>query len=568
MKILVLNGSPKGERSNTLKLTKAFCEGIAEAERLQAGQVQPERVESEGTQLEGTQTEIINICQKKILDCLGCFRCWSDTPGVCCLKDDMAEIISRILEADVIIWSFPLYYFSLPSRCKALMDRLLPMNLPFMSQGTETGGHPSRYDLTGKRYAVISTCGFYTSEGNYNAVNAQFNRLYGKDGYTAIYCGEGELFRVDALRKRTGEYLDWVRRAGREYAAGAIAPATRELLAQLLVPREAFEEMADADWGVRKEQPDSQGQPAPYIQFTRQMAAFYNKKAWGGKDRVVEFYYTDVDGTCQILLQKDGHRVLTKDFLPYTTRIETPLSVWREIGDGKRSGHQAMMEHLYTVQGDFDLMLRWGEFFGFGGSDEPAHESGKKTNMALLLVPWITIWALLDIHPVWGGAAGILVSAALPLAFLKWKPTVFDGITSMAVAGIGLLALLGCSVELLLPVSYLLFGIMWMATVFLRLPLSAWYSINSYRGEREWENPLFLRTNRILTACWGALYLTMPLWTYFLLRTPYASLTGAANSVLPALMGGFTVWFQRWYPAYYASGGAARKRKNPKTEKP
>ena len=543
MKVLVLNGSPKGKRSNTLWLTKAFCEGIAQAAQ--------------------TQVEIVPVYQREIQDCRGCFRCWSATPGVCCLQDDMAQLIGKILEADLIIWSFPLYYFSLPSRCKALMDRLLPMSLPFMSQGAEAGGHPSRYDLSEKRYAVISTCGFYTPQGNYDAVTALFDRLYGKDGYTALYCGEGELFRVPELRKRTREYLDIVRRAGREFAAGAITPQTRERLSQLLMPREMFEKMADADWGVQAVQSGGETDAAPpevSLKFTRQMAALYNKAAWGGKDRVVEFHYTDVGKTYQILLQKEGHRVLNVDFLPYTTRIETPLSLWRRIAMEEVNGRKAMMEHQYTVQGDFELMLHWDEIFGAVGAAERPATPVKKTNMSLMLAPWITIWVLLAIHPVWGGVAGILAAAALPLAFVKWKSTVFEGITAVTVAGISLLALFGCSVTWLLPVSYLLFGLMWLGTVFCKLPLSAHYSLNSYRGELEWENPLFVHTNRILTACWGAMYLGTAVWTYFLLLTPYAPWTGAVNSLFPALWGAFTVWFSKWYPAHYAAQGAGSKR--------
>ena len=540
MKILVLNGSPKTENSNTLKLTESFCKGIGQAEE--------------------TQTEIVHVYQKKIQDCQGCFRCWSATPGECCQQDDMAQIVGKILEADLVIWSFPLYYFSLPSRLKALLDRLLPMNLPFMDSKQESGGHPSRYDLSGKRFVVISTCGFYTPLGNYAAVNAQFDRIYGKGGYTAIYCGEGELFRVPALRKRTEEYLGWVRQAGQEFAVGKITSSTRELLSQLLVPREAFEEMADADWGVQAEK--NRRGPAsassdPAFQFTRQMAALYNKESWDGKDRVVEFCYTDIGRTYQVLLQKESHQVLAGDFLPYTTRIETPLSVWQDIAGGRISGQQAMMEHQYTVQGDFGLMLHWDEVFGIGVPEEQPSTSVKKTNMSLMLAPWITIWALLAIHPVWGAAAGILAASALPLAFLRWKVTVFEGITSLTVTIIGLLILSGRPVTILLPLSYLLFGLLWMGTVFFKRPLSAYYSINSYRGETEWKNPLFLRTNRILTACWGALYLITPVWTYFLLLTPSAAWAGAANSVLPVLLGAFTAWFQKWYPAHYASRGAA-----------
>ncbi len=527
MKILVFNGSPKGERSNTLQLTKAFCAGI--------------------TQVEQTQVEIVPVYQREIKDCRGCFRCWSATPGICCIQDDMAELISKILAADLIIWSFPLYYFGLPSRLKALMDRLLPMNLPFMLQDAQSGGHPSRYDVSGKRYAVISTCGFYTPQGNYDALNAQFDHLYGKGGYTALYCGEGELFRVPELGRRTQEYLDIVRQAGREFAAGEITPKTREQLKQQLLPREVFEELADADWGIqaaKSEQTSNQAPSDASLAFTRQMAALYNKTAWGGKDRVVEFHYTDIGKTYQILLQKEGHQVLNDNFRPYTTRIETPLTLWQQIAAEEVDGRQALMEHKYTVQGDFELMLRWDDIFAMGGAVPVPSAAASQTNMALLLTPWITIWVLLAIEPRWGAAAGILAAAALPLALLKWKATVFEGVTALAVAGLSLLALYGVSVTLLLPLSYLLFGLMWMVTVFCPLPLSAYYSINSYRGEQEWANPLFLRTNRILSACWGVLYLLTPIWTYFLLLAPIAPWAGAINSLLPALLGVFTAWFQ------------------------
>ena len=231
MKILVLYGSPKGDSSNTLKITKAFCEGISES-------VTVER-------------EIISIQKMNIKDCTGCFGCWSKTPGSCFIKDDMKDIIQKIICSDIIIWSFPLYYYSLPSRIKAVMDRQLPMSLPFMVKDSPSGGHPGRYDTSGKRYIAISTCGFYTSVGNYNAVDEQFSRMYGIDGFTSLYCGEGEIFGVPQHKKRTDEYLELVKQAGREYILGGITPKTNEYLSQPLYPREVFEQMADANWGIK-----------------------------------------------------------------------------------------------------------------------------------------------------------------------------------------------------------------------------------------------------------------------------------------------------------------------------
>lgn len=185
MNILVINGSPKGGRSNTLQLTKAFLEGLRQENY-------------------DTQVRELTVGSMEIKPCLGCFACWSKTPGKCCIRDDMADVIGGMLWADVILWSFPLYYFSVPGPLKNLMDRQLPMAQPFMVSDAESGGHPARFDMTGKRHVVISTCGFYTAKGNYDGVNAIFDHLCGKGNYTAIYCGQGELFRVPELKERTG----------------------------------------------------------------------------------------------------------------------------------------------------------------------------------------------------------------------------------------------------------------------------------------------------------------------------------------------------------------------------
>ena len=97
MNILVINGSPKDERSNTLKLTNAFLAGYRDADEKQSLNV-----------------ETLSVAKLKINPCLGCFACWKNTPGKCCINDDMQMVIEKMLWADITIWSFPLYYYSLP----------------------------------------------------------------------------------------------------------------------------------------------------------------------------------------------------------------------------------------------------------------------------------------------------------------------------------------------------------------------------------------------------------------------------------------------------------------------
>ncbi len=370
MNILVINGSPKGEKSNTFRLTDAFLEGIKAGERCRGG-ADPE-------------IQVLEISRLNIKPCLGCFACWKNTPGKCCIHDDMASVLEKLLWADLTVWSFPLYYFGLPGQLKNLVDRQLPMTMPFMEKGTESGGHSSRFDMSGKKTVLISTCGFYTAEGNYDCVTAMFDRLCGKEGYTALFCGQGELFRVKELSERTGEYLSYVKTAGEEFSSGGISNGTWQKLKEILFPRDVFERMADSSWGVD----ENGGKTDESLVFTRQMAALYSKDRWRGRDSVLEMNYTDVGRSYRIILGKDGSRVTEELSGDFTTRINTPLSVWKAIAAGEMRGDEAMMKHLYTVEGNFDLMLHWDEYFGAGktassadgdtvleaGADEPGED--------------------------------------------------------------------------------------------------------------------------------------------------------------------------------------------------
>lgn len=533
MNILVINGSPKGQKSNTLRLTRAFLNGICE------------KVNAD--------IEILQINNMNIKDCLGCFYCWKDEPGKCCIKDDMNYIIKKILASDIIILSFPLYYFSLPSKIKAFIDRQLPMSLPFMSDENIGGSHQSRYDMSNKRYVIISTCGFHTTKNNYDSVDAQFERIYGKDGYEKIYCSQGELFRVPQLRDRTDEYLKNIKRAGTEFVSGKISKETRKLIETPIYPKEVFEEMANLSWGIEYCKEKNQNKKLDEsLVLTKQMALLYNKNSWNTKDKVLEMYYTDIDKRYQIIMKKDTHEVIDKDFVEFTTKIETPFEVWKKISANELDAKEAMLNHMYRIKGDFELMTRWNEYFGYESSNSSYKTEEKPTNMAMMLFPWIIIWIFLSIDSKLGANIGIIACSALFLLFIKYRATIFEYISIFLVTTICLLSLNDFSVNILLPISYLSFGLMWLFTVFQKNPLTSYYSMNDFGGSEALKNPLFIRTNKIITLYWAILYMLTPIWTYYLLSSKYAGIISIINSILPILLVLFTNWFSKWYPGYYA----------------
>lgn len=551
MNVLLINGSPKGKNSNSLKLAYSFIEGLKS------------EYANNGKEI---SIEELHVASMNIDACKGCFTCWKKTPGICCIKDDMQTVIGKQLKADIILWSFPLYYFNVPGILKNLIDRQLPMSLPFMSSredGYGSGSHDSRYNMEGKRHVLISTCGFYSAEGNYDSVLRMFDHFLGKGNYETVFCGQGELFRVKELSARTEEYLDAVKVAGAEYAeTGMISAKTDAVLRTLLYPREVFEKMADASWGINR----TTGEKEPEdLVFTRQMAALYNKNAYDGKERVLEMHFTDLNHTYQIRLGKEGSEVVADGSLTSTTRINTPFAVWLAISRGEIGGAEALGKQMYTVAGDFSLMIDWDKFFGSRAAVDKAETTGsdtteqKKPTMAAMLIPWITFWIAVSINPAPGAMIALTVAAAIPLLMRNHKLVIWDRLSIFAVAVLSAAANITGNGDIPTNAGYLIFGLFWLISCLTKEPLCAAYVKYNYGGESARQNPLFMRTNYILAAAWGLLYVLTAAWTFLFRSAGIANTIIIVNNLIPLLMGLFTLWFQKWYPARMARGKRNRK---------
>ena len=78
MKILLLNGSLRGERSSSLKVAHAFIKGIKEA-------------------LPDAEVTEVALKDKRIEHCMGCFCCWKNDRGKCVIHDDMDELRDLVM---------------------------------------------------------------------------------------------------------------------------------------------------------------------------------------------------------------------------------------------------------------------------------------------------------------------------------------------------------------------------------------------------------------------------------------------------------------------------------------
>lgn len=146
MKILVLQGSPKKEKSDTLHITRAFLSGMNE--------FAPQDI---------TRVDVID---RQIAFCRGCFACKLGG-GRCVIDDDMREIREEILQSDLLLFSFPRHSYAMPAPLKNFVDRLLPLSSMAMTELNWRYVHVGQRDVSHLRYLMICGCGFPNSRRNF-----------------------------------------------------------------------------------------------------------------------------------------------------------------------------------------------------------------------------------------------------------------------------------------------------------------------------------------------------------------------------------------------------------------
>ncbi|MCE7743302.1 MAG: flavodoxin family protein [Candidatus Heimdallarchaeota archaeon] len=101
---------------------------------------------SEKLQNKNLQGEILNLHSKDIKPCLGCFKCWVETPGICIIDDYGREVAKKTIQSDYLIYITPVNYGGYSAELKKAVDRSLPLLSPFFRVYHEEIHHEMRYD--------------------------------------------------------------------------------------------------------------------------------------------------------------------------------------------------------------------------------------------------------------------------------------------------------------------------------------------------------------------------------------------------------------------------------------
>lgn len=79
----------------------------------------------EGAKAAGNDIEKITLKDKDIRFCRGCFACAEQKK--CVINDDVNAIMEKVLNADVVVWATPIYYYEMSGQMKTLIDRMNAM---------------------------------------------------------------------------------------------------------------------------------------------------------------------------------------------------------------------------------------------------------------------------------------------------------------------------------------------------------------------------------------------------------------------------------------------------------
>lgn len=115
----------------------------------------------------GWECESLLLHQFKVGTCIGCFKCWDTTPGICFQEDQGREITKKAINSDLLVFLTPLTWGGYSSELKKAIERMLGLLHPSFVKIKDSYRHKKRYDT------YPSVLGIAIAEGERDSECAQ-----------------------------------------------------------------------------------------------------------------------------------------------------------------------------------------------------------------------------------------------------------------------------------------------------------------------------------------------------------------------------------------------------------
>ena len=227
MKALLVNGSPHTARGVHASILDTFEEGLRKA---------------------GSEVTRINAYGQSIQPCLGCFTCWTRTPGKCIQEDDMKSLLPLVAQSDILALATPVYVDGMTGPMKTFMDRLIPLLKGRVELRDDHMRHIVREDVKQGKVVLLSASGFAEMDNfdplvaHVKAATRNLGREYAGE---ILIPGGWLLLRSKAMEEVTG----MVRSAGVELVEKGRIPGGLSRKIHELVSRDEVVDALNAYYG-------------------------------------------------------------------------------------------------------------------------------------------------------------------------------------------------------------------------------------------------------------------------------------------------------------------------------
>ena len=74
----------------------------------------------------------VDLSALRIANCVGCFGCWTKTPGRCVIRDDAARVYPLIARSEQVLYVSRVKYGSYAPVMKTMLERAIPIQQAFI----------------------------------------------------------------------------------------------------------------------------------------------------------------------------------------------------------------------------------------------------------------------------------------------------------------------------------------------------------------------------------------------------------------------------------------------------
>ena len=98
--------------------------------------------------------QFIDVSRLNIANCVGCFGCWTKTPGKCVIRDDAVKVYPQIAASDRILYVSKIKYGGYDTVMKTMLERSIPVQQAFIRLLHGETHHVQR-DVVPKKAVII-----------------------------------------------------------------------------------------------------------------------------------------------------------------------------------------------------------------------------------------------------------------------------------------------------------------------------------------------------------------------------------------------------------------------------